>query len=51
MDYMLNDPTMLEDLDFLYKNDRARKALFYYQVRTQIVELLLTNGLYQAGGD
>jgi hypothetical protein len=32
MDYMLNDPTMLEDLDFLYKNDVARKVLFYYQV-------------------
>ena len=29
---MFNDPAMLDDLDFLYKSDNARKILFYYQV-------------------
>ena len=31
MDYMFNDPAMLDDLDFLYKSDNARKILFYFQ--------------------
>ena len=31
MDFMFNDPAMLDDLDFLYKSDNARKILFYYQ--------------------
>ena len=33
MDFMFSNPTMLDDLDFLYKNDTARKLIFYYQVR------------------
>ena len=32
MDFMFSDPTMLDDLDFLYKSDTARKLMFYYQV-------------------
>ena len=31
MDFMFNDPAMLDDLDFLYKSDNARKILFYFQ--------------------
>ena len=30
---MFSNPTMLDDLDFLYKSDTARKLMFYYQVR------------------
>ena len=33
MDYMFNDPSMLDHLDYLFKSDNARKLLFYYQVR------------------
>jgi hypothetical protein len=33
MDFMFSDPTMLDDLDFLYKSDTARKLMFYYQVQ------------------
>lgn len=32
MDFMFANPTMLDDLDFLYKSDTARKLMFYYQV-------------------
>ena len=32
MDFMFSDPTMLDDLDYLFKSDVARKLLFYYQV-------------------
>lgn len=32
MDFMFSNPTMLDDLDFLYKSDSARKLMFYYQV-------------------
>ena len=32
MDFMFSNPTMLDDLDFLYKSDTARKLMFYYQV-------------------
>ncbi|XP_059081897.1 dynein axonemal heavy chain 5-like [Tigriopus californicus] len=31
MDFMFSNPTMLDDLDFLYKSDSARKLMFYYQ--------------------
>ena len=31
MDFMFSNPTMLDDLDFLYKSDPARKLMFYYQ--------------------
>ncbi|XP_023348445.1 dynein heavy chain 5, axonemal, partial [Eurytemora carolleeae] len=31
MDYMFNDPSMLDHLDYLFKSDNARKLLFYYQ--------------------
>lgn len=34
MDFMFSNPTMLDDLDFLYKSDTARKLMFYYQVHT-----------------
>jgi hypothetical protein len=33
MDFMFSNPTMLDDLDFLYKSDTARKLMFFYQVR------------------
>ena len=28
---MFSNPTMLDDLDYLYKSDTARKLMFYYQ--------------------
>ena len=31
MDLMFDDPQMLEDLDFLFKDETARKLLVYYQ--------------------
>ena len=31
MEAMFANPIMLDDLDFLYKSDNARKILFYYQ--------------------
>ena len=31
MESMFANPIMLDDLDFLYKNDMARKVLFFYQ--------------------
>ena len=31
MDFMFSNPTMLDDLDFLYKSDTARKLMFYDQ--------------------
>ena len=31
MDFMFSDPTMLDDLDFLFKSDMARRLMFYYQ--------------------
>ena len=35
MESMFADPMMLDDLDYLYKNDMARKVLFYHQVNTE----------------
>ena len=31
MDFMFADPTMLDDLDFLFKSDLARSLIFYHQ--------------------
>ena len=31
MDFMFADPTMLDDLDFLFKSDMARSLIFYHQ--------------------
>ena len=31
MDFMFADPTMLDDLDFLFKSDVARCLMFYHQ--------------------
>lgn len=36
MDFMFANPTMLDDLDFLYKSDTARKLMFYYQVHKNL---------------
>ena len=36
MDFMFADPTMIDELDFLYKSDVARKLMFYYQVSFSI---------------
>ena len=33
------DPVILEELDFLYKSDCARKMVFYFQVVLQILSL------------
>lgn len=33
MESMFSDPIMLDELDFLYKNDMARKVLFFRQAR------------------
>ena len=32
MESMFANPVMLDDLDFLYKSDNARKVLFFHQV-------------------
>ena len=31
MDFMFADPTMLDDMDFLFKSDLARRLMFYHQ--------------------
>jgi hypothetical protein len=31
MDFMFADPTMLDDLEYLFKSDMARSLLFFYQ--------------------
>ena len=31
MDFMFADPTMLDDLDYLFKSDLARRLMFYHQ--------------------
>ena len=38
MESMFANPIMLDDLDFLYKNDMARKVLFFYQAKGDEVE-------------
>ena len=38
MESMFANPIMLDDLDFLYKNDMARKVLFFYQPKGDEVE-------------
>jgi hypothetical protein len=40
MDFMFNDPAMLDHLDFLFKSDNARKLLFYYQVIVFVSSLI-----------
>ena len=41
MDFMFSNPTMLDDLDYLYKSDTARKLMFYYQVHLQLLTVLI----------
>ena len=31
MEFMFADPTMLDDLDYLFKSDMARRLMFYHQ--------------------
>jgi hypothetical protein len=40
MDFMFSNPTMLDDLDYLYKSDTARKLMFYYQVKADIGKII-----------
>ena len=40
MDFMFSDPTMLDDLDFLFKSDMARRLMFYYQEEVPIEEAI-----------
>ena len=35
MDFMFADPLMLDDLDYLFKCDVARKLMFYHQSKYQ----------------
>ena len=35
MDFMFADPVMLDDLDYLFKCDAARKLMFYHQAKYQ----------------
>ena len=37
----MQDPVILEELDFLYKSDCARKMVFYYQVCPRALEIFL----------
>ena len=37
----MQDPVILEELDFLYKSDCARKMVFYYQVCPRALEFFL----------
>ena len=39
MEAMFANPIMLDDLDFLYKNDMARKVLFFFQPKGDEVEV------------
>ena len=39
MESMFANPIMLDDLDFLYKSDNARKVLFFHQVRSTTVSV------------
>ena len=44
MDYMFNDPAMLDDLDYLYKSDNARYGpvfLFYFFMTLQLCRKIL----------
>ena len=36
MESMFANPIMLDDLDFLYKSDNARKVLFFHQVTLRL---------------
>ena len=38
---MLEKPEMLEEMDYLFKDDTARRLLFYHQVWTQKFKLQL----------
>ena len=36
MDFIIEKPNMLEELDFLFKDESARKLLFFYQAEEQL---------------
>ena len=38
LEFIFEDPTILDELDHLYKSDTARKLLFYYQPDTDLEE-------------
>ena len=38
LEFIFEDPTILDELDHLYKSDTARKLLFYYQPDTELEE-------------
>ena len=39
LEFIFEDPTILDELDHLYKSDVARKLLFYYQPEPPVVEI------------
>ena len=39
LEFIFEDPTILDELDHLYKSDTARKLLFYYQPDAQLEEV------------
>ena len=53
MDFMFANPAMLDDLDFLYKSDTARKLMFFYQVKRfafnwfQLIYFMAISDLFQ----
>ena len=51
MDFMFSDPTMLDDLDFLFKSDMARRLMFYYQEEVQTDEVDISQLTGQARTD
>ena len=38
LEFIFEDPTILDELDHLYKSDTARKLLFYYQPDQQTTD-------------
>jgi len=39
MDFMFADPTMLDDLEYLFKSDMARSLLFFYQATNSALRI------------
>ena len=37
MEFMFEDPTIFEDLDVFFKDETARRLLFFHQVKTNMM--------------
>ena len=50
MDFIIDKPNMLEELDFLFKDESARKLLFFYQPEEQLPLCSQTHRRHGRGG-